>query len=416
MLALFALNVYICHEYFQAEITKQTGSIEAAFFSLSRWLADHWQDRSWLPMWATGTPAREVYNPILHDMVAWISLVSSWSIPHIYHFVTATTYSLGPVTLFWLCYRWTGRISFALLTGLAYSLLSPSAMVPEIRADMGGYLAARRLQTLVQWGEGPHVSAMTFIPFVVWILDEAATRRRWMFLPLAPFAIALIPLINWTGTAGLAMTLAAYLAAKFGVGRQGERTVHWPTLIGLGVLAYALASYWLPPSLVRTISSGSQRLDMSSTFEQKIPGLIFFAILMLALHWIFQKKQAPSILRFFIYLSCIAGIPVIFRYAWRITLMPTPARFHLEMEMGIVGIAAYLALGIGSRIPRWVQITAVALLAFATLQQARHYHRLSRDMSAEIDFATTTDYKMSQWFAENMNGRRVFGPAPPLFG
>jgi hypothetical protein len=180
---LAALNIYIVHNLFNTEFTQETVSVDAAFMSFSRWLADHWTDRSWFPLWVMGTPARQVYNPLLHHTVALLSLFSGWTAQHAYHFVTATTYCLGPITLFWLCYRSTLRHGFALLAGLLYSLISPSAfLVTHFRVDNGGLFNPRRLQTLVHYGEGPHVTALMLIPLAIWLLDEAATKRRWMFV------------------------------------------------------------------------------------------------------------------------------------------------------------------------------------------------------------------------------------------
>ena len=113
MAALFALNAYICQQLFGVEITRQTGAIEAAFISFGRWMVDHWGEFDWFPMWVTGTPFRQVYQPVLHVSVAELARLTDWTAPHAYHFLAATTYSLGPVTLFWMCYRATRRPGFA---------------------------------------------------------------------------------------------------------------------------------------------------------------------------------------------------------------------------------------------------------------------------------------------------------------
>jgi hypothetical protein len=39
-----------------------------------------------------------------------------------------------------------------------------------------------------------------------------------------------------------------------------------------------------------------------------------------------------------------------------------------------------------------------------------HCRRYAREISRPIDFSTTVEHKMAQWFAANMNGRRVFAP------
>src|SRR5947209_1594120 len=76
--ALFAVNAYICQELFWVEITRQTGSIEAAFISFSRWLMDHAGDWQWMPMWVNGAPVRQIYNPGLQVSVAELARLAHW--------------------------------------------------------------------------------------------------------------------------------------------------------------------------------------------------------------------------------------------------------------------------------------------------------------------------------------------------
>ena len=45
-LALFALNLYICHELFSIEYLRHMGSIEGAFIGISRYAMHHWRDLS----------------------------------------------------------------------------------------------------------------------------------------------------------------------------------------------------------------------------------------------------------------------------------------------------------------------------------------------------------------------------------
>lgn len=404
---IFTLNVYIVHNLFNTEFTQELVSVDAAFMSFARWLADHWNDSSWLPMWVMGTPARQVYNPALHHTVAGLSLITGWTVQHAYHFVTATTYCLGPVTLFWLCYRSTKRHSFALLTALLYSLISPSAfLATHFRVDNGGLFNPRRLQTLVHYGEGPHVTALMLIPLVIWLLDEAAAKRRWMFLPLATIALAAIPLTNWTGTTGLIMALAAYVFSKF----QSEHPIHWPTFIGIGALAYALACYWIPPSLIRTVQQSSVGLDIITPWQEKAAVIAFAALVMYAAHRLFTRYSTPSIYRFFAYLAMISGAAVLAKMWFGRVLIPIAHRFHLEMEMGIVGAVAFLALLLATRLPRRVQYAALAAALLAGAAQARFYRRESRNTTVATDVRNTPDYRMSQWFAANANGERVFAP------
>ncbi len=407
--ALFALNAYIVHNLFHTEFTQETSSVDLAFMSFSRWLMDHWNDRSWFPLWDVGTPARQVYNPLLHHLVALVGRTFSWSAPHAYHFVTATTYCLGPITLFWLCYQGTKQHAFSFLTALLYSILSPSAfLVRAIRIDNGGLWGPRRLQTLVHYGEGPHVTALMWIPLVIWLLHEASVKRRWQFIPLASIGLACLVLTNWTGTTGLIMALGAFIAAKFGTKKIGEASLHWPTFIGIGILAYALASPWIPPSLIRTVQESAVGLDIVTPMKEKVVILAFAALVMLACHLVFQRRSIPSIYRFFVYLTLITGTAVLSKMWFGRVLVPIAHRFQLEMEIGLCALIAIAALAIATRLPKRLQYAALAVFLIAGFFQARYYRRESRNTTKTTDPTTVAQYPVSQWLAANMGNQRVF--------
>ncbi len=410
MLALFAVNAYICQPLFWVDITKQTGSIEAAFISFSRWLADH-ADWQWCPMWVNGTPVRQVYNPGLVVLVAELSRLVHWTPPHAYHFLTAVVYCLGPVTLFWLCYRATHRLAFALLAGIFYSLLSPSTFLfSAFRADVGGWLRAKRFQTLVVYGEGPHLTALMLLPLVIWLLDEAACTRKWSSLLTAPVALAALVLTNWTGTTGLSFAIGAYCLSKLGAENGGSRPVHWPTLAGIGAAAYLLGAPWIPPSLIRSAQASTATMDVAMPLGSRILSVLALGLAAAGLHFWFSSRRTNSWVRFFIYFACISWVVVAGRMWFGLALVPIGTRFHLEMEMALAGVLAYAVLNLAKRLPRGSQAAALGLLAIACVAQVRHYRQYARSISQPIDFPTTVEYKMAHWFAANMNGRRVFAP------
>ncbi|MBI4460530.1 MAG: hypothetical protein HY648_10795 [Acidobacteria bacterium] len=416
MAALFAVNAYICGGLFSAEITRQTGSIEGAFISFSRWLADHWGESGWFPLWVTGTPVRQVYQPVLHFSVAELARLTQWTPQHAYHFLTALTYSLGPVALFWLCYRATRRVGFALLTGTLYSVVSPACfLIPAVRQDAGGLLLARRFQSLVQYGEGPHVTALMLLPLVIWLLDEAASARRraflpWAFLPWACFALATLALTNWTGTMGLSMAVAAYALSKLGATKADGPPLHWPTLLGIAAIAYLFTSPWLPPSLIRTVLESSSNMETAMPVSGKLLFLLALGCAIGASHFFFQRFRVNRWFRFFLYFALISGAIAggDLWFGWRI--FPLAQRFHLEMEMAIVGAVAYAALHTTARPSRWGRTVALCLLVVFCAAQVRNYHRYAQELAQEVDFTATVEYKMAQWFAANMEGQRVFSP------
>ena len=158
-LALFLLNLYICHELFGIEYLRFMGSIEGAFIGLSRYVIAHWNDLTWFPLWNDGIPYPTTYPPLLHLVVALVATLRGTSPAHAYHWVTALAYCLGPVALFALTLRMSGSRWTGFVAGLIYSSVAMSAwLIPAVAKDLGGLFFPRRLQALVYYGEGPHVS------------------------------------------------------------------------------------------------------------------------------------------------------------------------------------------------------------------------------------------------------------------
>jgi hypothetical protein len=273
----------------------------------------------------------------------------------------------------------------------------------------------RRFQTLVQYGEGPHVTALMWIPLVIWLLDQAVANRRWKFLPLAAMSLAAVVLTNWTGTTGLLMALAAYVFSKIGAESAGGRSLHWPSFVGVGAVAYMLASFWVPPSLIQSVQASAAKLDVETPLLEKLWVLIPVALLMVCLHLVMQRMRVQSWTRFFLYYALISGIVLVSKVWWGTVLVPIAHRFHLEMEIALSAAAAMIALAIASRLPRAVQAAALAVLIVGGVILTRTYHRAARAMSQPIDFSTTTEFKQAQWFAQNMQNQRVFAGGTTSF-
>lgn len=409
-ISLFALNAWMCGRLFHTEFTVQIGSIESAFISFSRWMMDHWHDRRWMPLWVEGVPARQVYGPVLHTAVARLAMQMGWTPQHAYHFLTALTYCLGPVTLFWLVYRGTLNRAAGLLAGLLYSLVSPSAFVfGTIRDDLQGHWGARRFDALVRYGEGPHVTDLMMIPLVLWMVDQAVSARRWLFVFLSPIALAVLVLTNWTGTTGFAIVLFCYILSKWNSAKYGEERIHWPTLIGIGVIAYMLAAPWAPPSLVRTMQVASASLTIQPPFAEKLRVLIPLALTLLAMHVLFQRFRVERWTRCFAYFALITGV-VTFCEFRHIPVIPIGHRFQLEMEIALTALGGILGAKLLERVPRNPRYAIIALLLVGCVWQARYYRRDIRSRSTPLDFSQTEEYKMAHWIAANLQGQRMFAP------
>ncbi len=395
--ALFALNAWICRELFTLEYSRHMGSIEAAYISLARYIAEHPFEWGWFPLWYGGVPFQNTYPPVLHQLTGLAAGLSGASPALAYHFVCAVLYCLGPVTLYWLALRLSGRFWPAWFAGLAHSLLSPSAwLLAGVAGDIGGPLNARRFQTLVFYGEGPHVAALTLLPAAIVALDWALRRGSPVRVYLAAAALAAVVLTNWLGAVGLAMAALAYLLAR----EDRRRWTPWLKAAGVAGLAYLLAATWIPPSTLADVRRNAQLVGGPYPLEL---GNILYALLavavLLLLDRLLLRFEASRAVRFGGYYSLLVGAPVLIRETVGAAIVPQPERYHLEMEQGL---CLLLAFGGAALVARGGPIAGRVALAAAVLflvYEAAIVRPYARDLNGSIDVRQTAEYRLAKQVA-----------------
>ena len=403
---LFAVNAYIARELFTSEYIAQMGSIEATHIAIARYAMQNWRDLTWFPLWYGGIPYQNTYLPLLHLMVAAVAKLLGISPALSYHAVVATFYCLGPVTLFWLAWRLTGSRGYSFAAGLVYSLFSPSALlIPAIRQDMGGLFHPRRFDTLVRFGEGPHIASLTLLPVAILCLHNAIEKRRPLHYLLAALSMAAVALTNWLGAFALAAACLAYLLSRW----RGTGWKIWLTAAGLGVYAYAVAAPWIPPSMLTATATNEQRYDGRFAFPAQhliYAGLVLAALLLV--EWGLARWRAPEFLRFAVLFSFLMATVTLAAAWFRVMLMPQAYRYHLEMEMALTLAAVFAIRPLLGRLGRGAEVVALAALLLLAIFPAKSCRRYARYQDRPIDIRATIEYQAAQWFEGNMGDRRVF--------
>ncbi len=406
-IALFLANFYVCRDLFRVEWLRHMGSIEGAYIGISRYAMEHWRDLSWFPLWYNGVPYQNTYPPVLHLLVAFAAKIFHYTPQHAHHWVTALFYCLGPVTVYALAYRFSRSRWTAFAAGAIYSFISLSAwLIPAVAADLGSRLHPRRLQALVYYGEGPHVSAMTFLPLALFFVDIAMARRRPQWFALAAIFVAVTVLTNWLAAFALAIMMICYVLARAGEKGWSLRELAYLALIGIA--AYCLAMPLAPPSTIAVTQHNAQTIggDFRLVY-QALPR--WTAVILIALVWIkvaMRRLDVP--LQFAILFAFLTSLLTLMSAWFDISIMPQPVRYHLEMEMALAILIALAAAALLKRFPRWISITALAFLALMLVQPIRQYRRYARDtLIRTIDITTTTEWKTAQWLKNNLPGERV---------
>ena len=411
VVSLFALNAYLCHELFTVEYTQHMGSIEGAYISISRYALDSPGGLSWFPLWYGGIPYENSYPPLLHLLVAAFAWATGLSVALAYHAVTALMYCLGPVTLFWMSYRLSGARAASFAASLLYSLFSPSLiLMPSVLEDLGTSLGPRRLQSLVYWGEGPHVMAMTLLPVAVVALAAALKKPSPIRVYGAAIALTSVVLTNWLGGLALASAVVAYVLSRY----AGSLRM-WATAAGIGALSYALASPWIPPSTLLAIRRNAQEVvgKYPVAWSQIAYLLVALALLVLA-GFLLKKATARPIVQFSTFFFLLMASQALSGEWLGIYIFPQPERYHLEMEMALCLAAAFACEKIvGSS--RGLRLAVLAVGLGLVAAQWHNYRNYSAKLIQSADIESTVEYQVAGWLHKNLSGGRVFVPGSESF-
>ena len=413
-LALFLLNLYICRELFRIEYLPFMGSIEGAFIGISRYIQAHWSDLTWYPLLNDGTPFPTTYPPLLNLTVALVASLRGISTAHAYHWVTALAYCLGPVALFALVLRLTASRWAAFVAGLIYSSVSMSAwLVPDIARDLGSPFFPRRLQAMVFYGEGPHVSSMTLLTLALLCLDLAIAKRRAPYFLLAALAFAATATTNWLGAFAIVLIVVPYALAQ--LGPRGWTWRHFAWLALIGVAAYCLAMPLMPPSTIAVLQMNAKSTggDYSSAYRS---GLLWGSVILIALAAIktAMRKLAPH-LQFAVLFAFLMSL-IALADAWKqVAIVPMAVRYHLEMEMALATVIAVVAHALLRDRPGWIRAVSLAALLLALIVPIRTDRKYARGLLRSIDIQSTIEWKTANWLNHGWTGGRVLMPGSSAF-
>jgi hypothetical protein len=393
---LAAFNLFVVWPLLSIEYLAHTGSIEVAFIAIAERIRAAFPHFGWWPEWYGGIPFQNSYPPVLHMTVAAAGWLLNTSTAHAYHLVTALFYCGGPLALYWLARALSASVPRAFLAGLFVSVLSPSAwLIPAVRGDLRSLWGARRFQTTVYWGEGPHTTSIALLLVAIVLLHFAMKDRRWSLA--AALGLAATVLTNWLGGFALAAAVLAYLFA------YGNSLSRWFRAGLLGVMAYALAAPWIPPSTLLAIRTNAQIIGGDFRFG---PANAAALVAILAVAAVLTRVTRKPELRFalaFAWLMCAITLGA---ERFGFSVLPQPQRYHVEMEFALALLAALL-IPMG----RWT-LPAVGLAAiYPAFFAAGYAHALTKP----IDVTRTSEYRVARWFDANMQGRRVFAPGAMSF-
>jgi len=248
--AVFVLAAALIWPLFKLKYMDNWASIESTFIADARMLKERLPHPGWQPYWYCGTRWDYIYPPALRYGTALLSKGFGMLPARAYHLYTAIFYALGILGVFLLVRVGSRSRRAAWLSAAAVATLSPVFLfAKDIRVDARiAHSLPQRLNALLRYGEGPHISALAVLGFALAFAWLALSERRPAMLALAALASALVVSNNFYGATALACFYPFLIWALWLT--HGDRKILYRAA-AIPVLAWGLAAIWLTPSYVQ---------------------------------------------------------------------------------------------------------------------------------------------------------------------
>lgn len=404
MLSLFVLNGWIAWRMLRIEWFPYFHSVEGSLIGLQRYIAAHWGDLSWFPLWYSGMPFPDTYVPALQVLSAIVATVAKLSAPRAYHVVCAVAYAVAPVAAY-VMMRQLGASRWASWLGAAgWSLFSASAfLMPDVGKDLSNPLYIRRLHVMVMWGEGAHIASMGLQCLVIAALERTLATRSARWFAMSAILMGVTAATNIPGSLGLLVSGWAWIAAH----ARKEIRPAARIAAGAAVFGYLLIAFAVPPSTVATIVRNSPVMhDGFVLLGRSGAGLVCLAIAAPAGGLLAERLGWSVAARFTFIEAVLMAVVAISAESGVFEMLPQAGRLHVEMDRSI----ALLAGVVFARRGVLIAVTVAALL-FQMPNAKKGFREVLR--AGEIE--GRSEYVSARWLATNAPGERTYATGSTAF-
>ncbi len=411
---LFGLSALLVWPLFTVEYIDNWASIESTFIADARFLKEHWPHPQWQPLWYGGTRFDYIYPPALRYGAAAISMLLSISTAHAYHLFTATLYCLGIAGVYLLVRTLSGSRRMAWIAAAGTALVSPSyLLLRDVWAVAAGhFLTPWRLHVLEQWGEGPHISALSLVGPALAAVFWAIKSRNRAGLAVASLLCALVVSHNFYG--GVALTLLfGTMLWSWWVTHQDHSV--WLRGLAIGGLAYALSAFWLVPSYVRLTLANLSVIGADND-PSHFMLLVGVGLAFLALSYRSAKGRPERFYPVFVLGAlCVFGTIILGDHWLGIKAVGSPGRLIPEFDLALILTALEILRRwwnrAGNRLPGAALILRLGLILLALVPScsSREYVMNAwRIYPNDPHYEQRIEYRISDWMAANLPGMRSY--------
>jgi hypothetical protein len=405
LIILFLLAAALVWPLFQTTYLNRWESIESTFIADARFLNAHWPHPRWQPLWYAGTRFDYVYPPALRYGTALLARVFSVPEARGYHLYTAFFYCLGIAGVYLFVRVFSGSRGLAWMAALAAALLSPSFLfLGDIRRDASHWLVPQRLGVLVRYGEGPHITAFSLIPFALAASCRALERHRPAMLALAGALCALVVSNNFYGATALAI-LFPILVWSLWAARRDPWV--WGRAAAVVALACGMTAFWLVPSYIRITLRNMRYVSQEGSVWSA--AILLAAVIAFGLFTARIARGKPELAyRIFVAgAAAFLSLIVLGWFAWGFRVIGEPIRLVPELDLALILAALEGVRWLWARRSRVARLAAVAVL-LAAAGISRHYLRHAWELyPPDPHPEQRLEYRIADWMARHQPEARA---------
>jgi len=429
-IVVFLLNLILAYPLFTGEYTAYIGSIESAFISDARFIAENYPNLTWNPLWYAGFPFHLAYSPLLPYLTAIVHCAyPSISIPQAYRIITAVSYCLGPSTLYVFVRYLTKRDVAGWIAAVTYSI-SPSTMyfvIPSLGNFANSFSnAPSSFVVLTVFGEGPHITALAACPVAALTFLHALRNSRPRNYVFAALATAYVALTNLIALLSLFLILLILFYSELILGNARKKV---KTALLCLVVAYGLVAFQYDMSFV------TMEAEFTATLpRQSFPLATTFILILMAIPfaWIFssyagKRRNLQPLLISSLWFAVFAIITCLW-YFYLIPLAPQGNRYIPEVDMGFAMLLGTVLapvltvqkqnarLSVPVRPQVLLRVTAVVIILVLLVSSSLPFLHSSWALTKpNVDMANTPEYAISRWLSEHVKDERVYATGTVAF-
>ncbi len=245
--AVFLVACFLVAPLLRLEYLNNWASIESTWISDARMLQPNLPHQGWQPLWYCGNRYDYIYPPGLRYAPSLISKAAGLSTARAYHLYVGLVYAFGIMAVYWWVRVGSGSRANALIAAAAVMLLSPCFLLISLIRHDSLWWEPQRLHVLMTYGEGPHITALSFVGAALAATIAALRRSSPALVAAAALLAALSVTHNFYGATSLAIFFALAVWAAWLANPRWSVIVR---AVVIAVLAFGLCAFWLTPSFL----------------------------------------------------------------------------------------------------------------------------------------------------------------------